>query len=334
MKLWQWLLALAIAYRQRRHDRRGEAPEPGESSPDRIVPEGSPQRSAENIVLFLLVVSMLFGVGFIFVYAWFSARALPNELLGITLGGALLSIGAALAVVAKRLVVTEEIEDAYPTESHSDQHEVVEILNESTSRLTRKRLLVRVGLAAGGVLGLAAATPVLSLGPIWDTGPLDATPWRRGVRLVDEGGKPLLAADIMRQSFYTAFPEHADPELISSPVVLVRLNPSKLRLPVGRARWAPRGIVAYSKICTHAGCAVGLYRNPLFPREEPQPALVCPCHYSTFDPFTGGTVIFGPAGRPLPQLPLMIDRAGHLRAAGNFSGRVGPAWLNVRKAPT
>ncbi|HEY7632232.1 MAG TPA: Rieske (2Fe-2S) protein, partial [Thermoleophilaceae bacterium] len=95
--------------------------------------------------------------------------------------------------------------------------------------------------------------------------------------------------------------------------------------------WAPQGILAYSKICTHAGCALGLYRKPTFPPVEPGSALVCPCHYSTFDVTDGGTVLFGPAGRPLPQLPLMVDREGNLRAAGNFSGPVGPSWWGVRK---
>jgi ubiquinol-cytochrome c reductase iron-sulfur subunit len=104
-----------------------------------------------------------------------------------------------------------------------------------------------------------------------------------------------------------------------------------LRLPEGRTGWAPHGILAYSKICTHAGCAIALYRTPLYEPTTPGPALVCPCHYSTFDPATGGTVLFGPAGRPLPQLPLRIDDGGHLRAAGGFSGPIGPSWWGVRK---
>ena len=79
-----------------------------------------------------------------------------------------------------------------------------------------------------------------------------------------------------------------------------------------------------------AGCAINLYRSPLFPAAEPKPAFVCPCHYSTFDPTTGGTVIFGPAGRNLPQLPLLVDSGGHLRAGGVFSGAVGPSWWGVR----
>jgi len=113
----------------------------------------------------------------------------------------------------------------------------------------------------------------------------------------------------------------------------LRLDPSELRLPPERKDWAPLGILAYSKICTHAGCALGLYRKPMFPPVEPSPALVCPCHYSTFDVADGGNVLFGPAGRALPQLPLMIDRRGRLRAGGNFSGPVGPSWWGVRKKP-
>jgi ubiquinol-cytochrome c reductase iron-sulfur subunit len=190
------------------------------------------------------------------------------------------------------------------------------------------------GPAAGGALGVAALTPALSLGPLLDTGPLDHSPWRRGTRLVDEEKRPIRADDIEHETFYTAFPEGADPEDIGSPVVLLRLDPSKLRLPDGRTGWAPEGLVAYSKICTHAGCAINLYRKPTFPVLEPHDALICPCHYSTFDPFTGGTVIYGPAGRPLPQLPLEIDSSGILRAAGNFSQRVGPAWWDVRRGPS
>ena len=101
----------------------------------------------------------------------------------------------------------------------------------------------------------------------------------------------------------------------------------------GRDGWAPHGILAYSKICTHAGCAIALYRKPMFAPTDPKPALICPCHYSTFDVARGAEVIYGPAGRPLPQLPLSVDRDGNLRAAGNFSGPVGPSWWGVRRGP-
>ena len=138
------------------------------------------------------------------------------------------------------------------------------------------------------------------------------------------------ADEIEQDTFYTAFPEGAPREDLAAPLVVVRLDPSDLDLPQGRERWAPQGILAFSKTCTHAACAIALYRKPTFAPTQPRPALVCPCHYSTFDPATGGTVIFGPAGRPLPQLPLVIDRRGHLRAGGGYSGRPGPSWWGVR----
>ena len=337
MKLWQWLVALvALLLRRLRGRKTSDAAGSGAgrgAPPERIVAAGKPDRRAENVVLALLAIAVLFALGFIATYAAFSPADLPNELLGICLGLSLVFIGAALTVVAKRLVVTEELEDDYPEQHPAQQREIAEIVHQSASRITRKRLLLSAGAATGGALGLAALTPALSLGPVWDTKPLDETPWRRGLRVVDLDGRAMRAGDIEEQTFYTGFPEGADPENIASPLVIIRVDPAKLELPAGRAGWAPEGILAYSKICTHAGCAIALYRKPTFPVLEPQDALVCPCHYSTFDPFTGGTVTYGPAGRPLPQLPLMIDRAGELRAAGNFSARVGPSWWAVRERP-
>ncbi len=333
MKLWRWLVALGTLLFGRRA-RRKDVKEAQAEAKEPIVAQGTPERGAENVVLVLLAIASLFAIGFIVTYAMFSPGGMPNELLGICLGMCFVFIGAALTVVAKRLVVTEELEDDYPREHPDEQSEVAEIIQQSGSRITRKRLLLGAGAATAGAVGLAAITPALSLGPIWDTTPLDQTPWRRGVRLVDEDDNPLRAAGVVPGTFYTAFPEGADKEDIGASLVVVRLDPSKLKLPADRAGWSPGGVLAFSKICTHAGCAVALYRKPTFPALEPKPALVCPCHYSTFDPYTGGTVIYGPAGRPLPQLPLMVDGAGYLRAAGNFSARVGPSWWNVREKPT
>ena len=301
---------------------------------ERIVPAGRPERRAETVVLVLLGIAVLWAIGFVVTYAEFSPRSLPNELLGICLGMSLLFVAAALTVVAKRLVVTEELEGDYPEEHPKEQSEVAQIIHESGSRFTRKRLMIGAGAATATALGVAAATPAVSLGPIWDTAPLDRTPWRRGRPLVDESDRPYRADEIEIGTFYTAFPKGADKEELGSSVVVVRLDPKVIRLPKDRAGWAPDGILAYSKICTHAGCAIALYRKPTFPVLEPEPALVCPCHYSTFNPATGASVVYGPAGRPLPQLPLMIDAAGFLRAGGNFSGRVGPSWWNVREPAT
>jgi ubiquinol-cytochrome c reductase iron-sulfur subunit len=328
VRLLRWLLAVLSLGRIARR-RTAE-----ESDEQRIVPKGSSDRGAENLVLFLLLLTTLFAAGFLFVYAWWSAPSMPNELLGVCIAGAFACLGGALLVIAKRLIVTEELDDDYPGENLEEQEEVVQIIHESGSRITRKRLLLGAGAAAAGALGVAALAPAISLGPIWDTGPLDRSPWRRGTRVVDENGRPITAADVFEQTFYTGFPEGVAKDEIAASLVIVRVNPAKLKLPPGRHGWAPHGILAFSKICTHAGCAVALYRKPTFTPVEPNDALVCPCHYSTFDPYTGGTVIYGPAGRPLPQLPLEIDSAGNLRAAGDFSARVGPGWWNVRSKPT
>jgi len=271
------------------------------------------------------------GAAVLFVVAY--ALEGSTQVLGGTLAASFGLLAVALIVVGQRLVVTEELTGEYPQAGDPEQQEeVARIVRQSGSRFTRKRLIAGAAATAGGALGTALVTPALSLGPALDTSRLNETPWRRGVRLVDKDGKPLSADDLGTGASYTAFPEGADPKAIGSPIVLVRLDPAELRLPRGRERWAPDGIVAYSKICTHAGCAVALYRNPLFEPAEPDRALVCPCHYSTFDVATGGTVLFGPAGRPLPQLPLMIDSTGELRAAGDFSGPVGPSWWGVRSS--
>jgi ubiquinol-cytochrome c reductase iron-sulfur subunit len=332
MRVFRWIAALFAVLFGRLLRRRSEEGE--ESSDGRIVPEGSPERRAENWVLVFLAMAVLWAAGFVVAYAEFSPTGLPTELLGICIAGCLLSITAALTVVAKRLVVAEELEEEYPTEHRETQSELAQLVHESGSRFTRKRLLLGAAGAAAGALGVAALTPAVSLGPLWDTGPLDESPWRRGRRLVNEDDVPYRAADITPDTFYNAFPEGADKEFIASSLVVVRLDPKSIHLPADRQGWAPQGIVAYSKICTHAGCAIALYRKPTFPAVEPGPALVCPCHYSTFNPANGGKVTYGPAGRPLPQLPLMVDDLGYVRAAGNYSARVGPGWWNVLSPPT
>jgi ubiquinol-cytochrome c reductase iron-sulfur subunit len=297
---------------------------------ERIVPAGSPDRRGELAVVALFLVAAVCGAAFPVIYA---VESIPNQtqFLGLSLGLCLAFLSAAAILIGKRLVVTEELEEDYPVPEHpSEQEALGQIVGESGDRFTRKRLIVVGAGAAGTALGAALITPVASLGPVFHMDPFFRTPWRRGRLLVDELGHPFLADDVEEETFYTAFPQGADREQMGAPVVVVRLPTSELDLPSGRSGWAPKGILAYSKICTHAGCAIALYRKPTFPSTEPRPALVCPCHYSTFDPARGGDVIFGPAGRPLPQLPLTIDGAGRLRAAGNFSGAVGPSWWGVR----
>ena len=298
---------------------------------ERIVPEKPSQPGWELVALALLGLAVVSGLAFPVIYALGDHWRHETQYLGLALGLALVLFGAAMIVTARQLIVTEEIEDDYPPDEHPEEQEMlVQVVEESGARLTRRRLFVVALGGAAGAVGLAAVTPLASLGPVLKIAPLLRTPWRRGRRLVDEQGRLWKASDIEQDDLYTAFPEGASKEELGSPIVLVRLPPEQLRLPQGQEHYAAEGIVAYSKICTHAGCAISLYRAPLFQPTEPKPALVCPCHYSTFDPADGGTVTFGPAGRKLPMLPLTIDRDGNLRASGNFDSPVGPSWWGVR----
>jgi ubiquinol-cytochrome c reductase iron-sulfur subunit len=318
-----WLVAL-VALLLGRGRRRRKVPR------QRLVASASERPSAELVVIALLGLASLSAIAFVPIYAIDSLRHLQTQLLGLSLGLAFAFLCAACVVIARRLVPQEQIVDDYPEPEHAyEQATVEQIVDESGSRFTRRRLVKLAAGGAGAALGAALITPAASLGPLLDVDQLRRTAWRRGVRLVDSGDKPIRAVDVTTKSFLTAFPEGADKDAVGSPLVVVRLDPESLELPAGRDGWAPDGIVAYSKICTHAGCAISLYRTPLFEPTSAKSALVCPCHYSTFDPAAGGKVLFGPAGRNLPQLPLMIEN-GQLRAAGDFSGPVGPSWWGVR----
>ena len=245
----------------------------GRRRPKPVPPEPEQEPRAELLAIVLLALGALCAIAFVVVYA---VDRLPSQtqLLGASLGLSLLFIAAALLVTSKKLIVTEEIEDDYPVDEHPEEQETIaRVVEESGDRLTRRRLFKLSLGAAGGALGVAIITPAASLGPVLDMDPFFGTPWKKGRRLVDEGGKPWRASDIEEADFYTAFPENADKEAIGSPLVVVRLKPSEIKSHKG---FAANGIVAYSKICTHAGCAISLYRAPLYQPDEPRPGARLP----------------------------------------------------------
>jgi ubiquinol-cytochrome c reductase iron-sulfur subunit len=242
---------------------------------------------------------------------------LEGTLLAVSLGG----IGGALILWGKRIL--EGPNDVEPREPPSPSAEVEaaeEAMQEGAERIARRRFLIRLLGAAGGALGVALVFPIRSLGPSPGRTLLE-TSWTRGARLVTGDGSPLLPGDLESGSIVTVFPEgHVGSA--DSQAVLVRVDPSLLALPDGRDAWAPEGNLCYSKVCTHAGCPVGLF-------VQTEHALRCPCHQSTFDVLTGAQPISGPAVRPLPQLPLEVDGEGYLVAGGGFSGPVGPSFWNM-----
>jgi ubiquinol-cytochrome c reductase iron-sulfur subunit len=281
---------------------------------------------SERTVAALLVATFLAAGCFAGLFADY-----PNtQLLGLSLGCALLFLATALIVAGKRLVPQEtRVEERAKLLHPEEQRWIAQELRSGADGITRRRLLVVAAGAAGTGLTAAAAIPIVGLGP-GAASQFETYLWYDGRRLVTVDDRPIAAADVREGSMLAAFPEGTDPrerEDLTAPVVLVRIEPRLLRLPAARREWAPEGILAYSKICTHAGCAISLYRSPLHPSTQSRPpALVCPCHYSTFNVAHAAHVEFGPAGRPLPQLPLKIDSEGILRAAGGFSGPVGPSW--------
>ena len=321
-RLWRFLVAGFVLLLARRRPRPGGP---------RIVAAREPSLRAETAVLLALGGATIAAAAFLVVYA-LDRLSHQTQFLGLALGSAFALLAVASIVVAKAILPDEEIEHDYSELHHlQEESEIVQIVDEAGDSFSRRGLLKLAAGGAGTALGLALVTPAISLGPALHTKELNRSPWRPGRRLVDDGGKPYRADEIEVDAFYTAYPEHAPREDVAAPLVLLRLDPARLDLPPERDGWAPRGIVAYSKTCTHAGCAVSEYRAPLFEQTSAKPALVCPCHYSTFDPATGGTVLVGPAGRPLPQLPLAIDGDGNLRADGAFSSSPGPSWPGVRR---
>jgi ubiquinol-cytochrome c reductase iron-sulfur subunit len=327
------LVAFLIAARTARRAAAGREPPPDggpEAHPDvdpseRIVPSS---RRAETLVAALLFIAAILAFGFTAIYVVAGSN---TQLLGLSLGLALAFLAAAL-IVAGKFVVPQEthVEPRGPLLVEEQAEEVATMIEEGGEGISRRVLLTGAGGVAGAALVTAAATPLASLGP--NLKQIHTTPWKRGVRLIDDQARPYAADEIQIGTFYTALPEHEDPEQFGAGLVVVRLPAEQIHLPAARHDWAPDGILAYSKICPHAGCAIALYRYPTYEPTSAGPAFTCPCHYSTFLPGEGGRLIFGPAGRALPQLPLMIDAAGYLRAAGPFHEDVGPSWWNVHRS--
>jgi ubiquinol-cytochrome c reductase iron-sulfur subunit len=282
---------------------------------------------AELAVAVLLVVAGLAAAAF----AVLIVVHPQTQLLGATLGGALTCLAAAFVLAAKRVVVRElAIEDRHPEETArpEDDEALARDLRRGGEGITRRRALgAAAGVAGAGLTG-ALVLPVTALGPGLGDAP-NQTPWRRGRQLVTTDGDPLRADTIEVGSYQSALPEGADKRELGSPVVVVRVDPRTLKLPRARRGWAPMGILAFSQICTHAGCAVTLFRYPVDEQLSKGPALVCPCHYSTFDVREGGRPVFGPAVRALPRLPIAADAGGELRATGGLSASVGPSWWRV-----
>jgi len=278
-----------------------------------------------------------------------------NLALGLCLAVTLLGMGAGMIQWARKLMGDHEIVEMRHTASspQEDREATVGILQTGLeeSGLGRRPLIRNSLLAAGGVLGLLPIVMLRDLGPLpgdkldhtifdmntWtpDQHAWWATQHRRYQRVVrDVVGTPIKVVDLEVGDLVNAEPEivfakNADGEpLVEGTALLVakskaavivnRMLPSDIVSEQTR-NWSVEGIVCYSKICTHVGCPISL-------NERTTHHLLCPCHQSTFDLADSGKVLFGPAARALPQLPLVVDEDGYLAAQHDFDEPVGPSF--------
>ncbi|MFN2388626.1 MAG: Rieske 2Fe-2S domain-containing protein [Actinomycetota bacterium] len=269
----------------------------------------------ERAIAVCFVVSAIASAGLLAVY--FLGGGAPAE--GVLLGIALGALGIGFVVWSVAIAVQDEVEERGELSSPPGERAAAEAAAEAGG-VTRRAALKRLLMGALAVLGAAFAVPALSLGPLPGQS-LSRTKWSKGARVVDGEGNPMRAEELGLETVHTVFPQSFEGEA-DSQAVLVKVPEELLELDEDAAAFAPGGVVAYSKICTHAGCPVGLYRADAH-------ELLCPCHQSTSDVLRGAVPTYGPAARPLPQLPLGIDDEGMLIALGDFLGPAGPSFWNM-----
>jgi ubiquinol-cytochrome c reductase iron-sulfur subunit len=317
------------------------------------VDEGAAKR-AERQVSLIFTLSSVFTVLFVVSYFvfnigdnWDTVGGLGTSTvaLGVTLGMALLLIGVGIIQWARKLMAdTEMVEMRHPARSSDeDRAATVEALNAglAESGLEGRPMIKRSLLLAIAPLGAVAVVMLRDLGPspssvasaAEGTG-LKHTFWgtRPDIRVVhDVLGTPIRASDLQIGDLVNAVPDGIfDLEGVplqvakaKAAVIVVKMSPDEIKSQQGDD-WSVDGVICYSKICSHVGCPISLY-------ERTTHHVLCPCHQSTFDLADSAKVIFGPAGRPLPQLPLKVDSEGYLVAQHDFAEPVGPSFWDREK---
>jgi ubiquinol-cytochrome c reductase iron-sulfur subunit len=294
----------------------------------------NPQRAkkAERLVAALFILSALASIGFIAAYVGLEVNTVDSVLrsnlaLGLSMSVAFLAIAVGAVIWVRRLMPNVELtEERHPLASTpEDRAAFAKTFTEGAeaSQFVKRPLLRRTLIAA--TLPLAAAPIVL----LRDMGPLPGTylrhtVWRKGMRLLTYGANtPISPAEFSSAGgMITVVPDgyQDNPDaLAAAAAIIIKFQPGVLQPPTVM-NWTVDGIVCYSKICTHVGCPAALY-------EQTTHRILCPCHQSTFDAPRGAQVLFGPAPRPLPQLPLTTDAEGYLVAQSDFHEPVGPSFF-------
>ncbi|MBF0671029.1 MAG: Rieske 2Fe-2S domain-containing protein [Salinibacterium sp.] len=296
------------------------------------------ERRASRTVGMLFILSIIGSIFAIVAYIVFPI--VPGDMLSVRLNTLFLGLGITLALIplgigaiywAKNLMSSHEhVEMRHATRGTEETRAAaarIFTLGNEESGFTRRKLIRNSLIGALAVFPLPAIVMFRDLAPAKDPVALfKQTMWDKGTRLaLDPSGAPIKASDVTIGSVFHVIPEgleeadHPLDEKAKAAVLLMRLDPSALNEADDRKGWSYDGIVAYSKICTHVGCPVALY-------EQHTHHLLCPCHQSEFDVANHCEVIFGPAKRPLPQLPIAVDAEGYLVAQSDFHEPVGPSF--------
>jgi len=306
------------------------------------------ERRAERQVATLFGLSALFAVLFCVAYFALDIGDNPDVFLnmgastvalGTCIGLCMLCLGSGLIQWSRKLMSDHEIvEMRHPASSSEEERsDAVAAFQQGVedSGIARRPLLRNSLLGAMAALGLPAIVALRDLGPL-PGNKLAHTVWKKDMRVVqDVDGARIRPADMQVGQLVNAEPEiffetnsDGEPEYegvelqqakAKAAVILVRMDPDDIKPWKGRENWGVEGILCFSKICTHVGCPISLW-------EQQTHHLLCPCHQSTFDLADNGKVIFGPAGRHLPQLPLAVDDQGYLVATSDFTEPVGPSY--------
>jgi ubiquinol-cytochrome c reductase iron-sulfur subunit len=301
-------------------------------------------RKVEKVIAACFVLAMLAGFGFLVAYSIIGVGSLTAVLHSNLALGGLLSIVFLLLGIGATLWVRHLMPDVERTEQRhpmastpAEKAAFKETFTEGAeaSQFVKRPIIRRTLIGATIPLAIAPLFLLRDLGPLPGT-TLDTTVWRKGLRLIVYGtGRPITAAEFNSPgSIISVGPEgylDDDDAMAKAAVTIIKFRPGELVFgprarPGGPSapnlvvpNWTVDNIVAYSKICTHLGCPAALY-------EQTTHHILCPCHQSTFDATKGAQVIFGPATRPLPQLPIGVDAQGYLIATGPFNEPVGPSF--------
>ena len=319
-------------------------------------------RRAERQVAAMFTLSMVFVVLFVVAYIMIDKNAyvyIPvlgdvgasNVALGFSFGAAVFLIGAAAIQWAKKLMpdveVVQQRHDMVSDKADEQEAAAQYERGKEESGFARYKIIRRSML---GALALFPIPIIVVLRDLWITPPgenpteiLSTTLWEDGVKIIpdigdqtgvsEESKQGIRPEDIPVGGLVSALPVdiHEAQELQGNlnargkaAIILVRMDPSEIRSQQGEG-WDYNGILAFSKICTHVGCPIALY-------ERRTHHLLCPCHQSTFDLADSGDVVFGPAARRMPQLPIGVNAEGYLVAKAPFAEPVGPSFWERDKA--